>query len=115
MLVALVVELDDEDFIVRQRAMQALAGLGQAARETLRTTAERAKSPEAAGRAKELLRRLDSDAVAPERRRSLRAVALLEWSGAPAAAALLAALAKGAPDAQLTRAAQAAVTRLKTR
>ncbi len=48
-LETLVVELDDEDFFVRQRAMQTFAGLGQAARETLHKTAENPRAPEAGG------------------------------------------------------------------
>jgi WD40 repeat protein len=111
----LAMQLDDDDFAVRQRATQTLAGLGQAARDTLRGLAESSRSAESRARAWDLLRRLGSETLAAERRRCQRAVTLLEWSSAPPARDLLATLAKGAPDAHLTRVAQAALARVNAR
>jgi hypothetical protein len=61
-----------------------------------------------------LLRRLDA-ARSPERLRGLRAVEVLEQVGTDGAKALLEGLAKGAPDAELTQEARAALGRLTRR
>jgi hypothetical protein len=52
------------------------------------------------------------DRPTPERTLAIRAVELIEWCGTPAAGALLAAWAGGAPNAVLTREAAAARARL---
>lgn len=110
----LIADLNDDDFLVRQKANQELAGIGQGARDALEKTAAKGEV-EARSRAKELLRKLGSDPVILERRRSLRAVALLEWAGTEAARKVLTSVASGAPAAQLTKAAQAALGRLAKR
>jgi hypothetical protein len=58
---------------------------------------------------------LDSLPTTPEQLRITRAVEVLEWLATPEANRLLDELAKGAPDARLTREAAAARLRLSKR
>lgn len=111
----LLADLDDEDFLVRQRATQQLANLGQAVLEALRKTAAASPSAESRGRAARLAARYEGEAAEAERRRTVRAVAALERNGTHAARKLLRELAAGAPAALLTREAGLALQRLESR
>ena len=111
----LLADLDADDFVVRERATQQLAGLGQSAAPALRKEIERETSAEAIGCSRQLLKRLESAVAVAENRRNLRAVAALEASGGADARRLLMVLSKGALEATLTQAAAAALTRLERR
>ena len=74
-----------------------------------------AKSPsaDARRRAEDLLGEIEKATIPPGELRALRAAEVLEWIATKEAHALLLALAKGAPDARLTRDAAAACKRLE--
>jgi RNA polymerase sigma factor (sigma-70 family) len=99
--------LDSERFAVRRRATQELEQLGEAAEPALRRALASGPNPELRQRLERLLRRLEADTL----RRS-RALEVLEHTGDGWARALLTILARGAPGAQLTEDAQAALDRL---
>src|SRR5262249_56665812 len=101
----LLADLDSDDFDTRQKASQALAVLGAASEPALRK-ALGGPSLEVRLRAEKLLRKLLSQPLPAEELRRLRAVEALEYAGTPAARGLLDALARGAPDARLTREAK---------
>jgi hypothetical protein len=109
----LLADLDADDFVVRERATQQLAGLGQTAAPALRKEAGPDAGPEALVRVRLLLKRLESTAAVAESRRSVRAVAVLEANNSAESRGLLKTLAGGAPEAGLTKAAAAARTRLE--
>ncbi|MCI0685047.1 MAG: hypothetical protein L0Y71_23360 [Gemmataceae bacterium] len=126
----LLTDLDAADFAVRERATQQLAGLGQATAPALKKAFTADASAEAADRARQLLQRLAGDAALSERRRGLRAVAILASQGGasqggasqggasrggPRARQVLDVLAQGAPEAELTQAERAALARLERR
>jgi hypothetical protein len=108
-------ELDDERFVVRERASHELARAGDAAGPTLRRVAAAPPSLEVRRRAEALLRALDDGQMPSERLRELRAVQALEYAGTPAARRTLETLAKGAATARLTREVKAALDRLENR
>jgi WD40 repeat protein len=111
----LVRDLDSDTFAERERASAALEELGEDAAEALRKALDDKPSPEVRRRAEELLGRLRGKAPSPERLRGLRAVQVLEWIGSPEARRTLKAVAEGPADAELTRAAKAALACLKKR
>ena len=61
------------------------------------------------------MEKLDRQIPPPEQLRPLRAVEALEQMGASAAREVLEALARGAPEAQITREAKATLARLAKR
>jgi WD40 repeat protein len=111
----LVRELDSDSFDERERASAGLEELGEDAAEALRAALERKPSPEVRRRAEDLLERQRRKGPSPERLRGLRAVQALEWIGTPEARRGLENVVSGDPDAELTRAAAAALARLKRR
>jgi hypothetical protein len=72
-------------------------------------------SAEARRRVEELLARLKQGEPTGEALRAIRAVEVLEHIGGPEARAVLEALAKGAPEAHLTRDAKPSLERLAKR
>jgi WD40 repeat protein len=104
-----VAELDHPDFPVRERASAALGRAGAAAEPALR----QALAAEGARASVERRRRLERALreVLWSARAELRAVEVLDLTGAPAARPLLEALAKGAPEAALTREAKRSLLR----
>jgi WD40 repeat protein len=108
-------ELDSDSFAERERASAALEELGEDAAETLWKALDGKPSLEVRRRAEGLLERLGDRARSPERVRELRGVQVLEWIGGPEARRALETLADGASDAELTRAAKAALACLKKR
>jgi hypothetical protein len=110
----LIVDLDDDDFSVREKATQDLITIGKAAEQALRQALEKTASPEVRRRADEILDKLRTGTVStPEGLRTPRAVAVLEEIGSSDAKALLEQLAKGASEAALTVEAKAALERMK--
>lgn len=99
-------------FATRQQAAAALRRAWPQAEAVLREAAK-STSAEVRGQATTLL----ADAARPtgERLADVRAVEILEWWGTTEARATLAELAKGAPAADLTRSAVAALKRLSGR
>jgi WD domain, G-beta repeat len=114
-LAALIADLDGDRFVVRERASQALHNLGDLAVPALQAALQGERSVEARRRVEEILQRLQGPVTSPERMRPLRAVEALEQIGTPPAQKVLEALAKGAPEAWLTREAKASLERLGKR
>ena len=81
----------------------------------LRASATKASSVEARRRAEGIVREMEQAITPPGKLRALRAAEALEWIATPQARTLLRELAKGTPDAQLTREAAAACKRLDGR
>ena len=101
-------------FQARQKATQELKQLGELAEPALREALRRKLSLEAQTSVEKLLE--DARAVGlSERLRDLRAVEILERIDTPQARQALQTLAAGAPAAQLTREAKAALERLARR
>jgi len=108
-------DLDSDDFKVREHATKELATHGEAAREALRRALTESTSAEARSRIKMLLETMDAPMPTRERLRSWRAVAVLEQNADAESRRVLEELAKGAPEARLTREAKAALHRLAQR
>jgi hypothetical protein len=106
---ALLADLGSPDFDKRQRAEDALAAAGEAARAALAEAAAGTKDAEVRRR----LARLRARLRPPEARRlrELRAVLALEARGTPEARRLLETLARGTAEARLTQEAKAALRR----
>jgi WD40 repeat protein len=107
-------DLDSPQFDEREKAAKEL----EAVAETIRPELERlAKAPsaEVRRRASDLLEGINDTAAPAVMRRPLRAVAILEHIGTPAAQDLLRRLATGPAEARLTREAKAALDRLARR
>jgi WD40 repeat protein len=103
-------DLDANEFEVRQRAETELKRLGDAAESALRKLADDgAPAPHVRKRADGIL---DALATSPDRLRSRRAVAALEYAATPEARQLLQTLANGMPGAWLTAEARASLSRL---
>jgi hypothetical protein len=109
----LVPDLDSEEYAVRQRATDILSKQGERGARALRDALAKAKpSLEFRRRAETLLTSLEAYIPSSEALRSLRAVAVLEGIDNAEARRVLDNLAAGAPEAWLTREAQAALDRL---
>jgi hypothetical protein len=107
-------DLDAGDFDRREAATRRLADWGDVVHPALRAALQDKPSPEAKRRLEGLL--ADPWRVrAPEPRRRLRAVRLLEGLDTPGARQVLEALAGGDPRARLTQEAKAALERLARR
>jgi hypothetical protein len=114
-IVRLEKDLDSDQFPVRQKAVQELERLEEAARPALRETLAGKPSPEVRRRAEELLDRLDGPVPPPGQLRLLRVVEVLEQIDAGEAREVLRELARGDPEARLTQEAKASLERLARR
>jgi hypothetical protein len=114
-LARLIADLDDNQFAVRQRAAAELEQHGDLAATALRQVLQREPSLELRQRVERLLQKLSGPGRNSEGMQGLRAVELLEIIGDAEARQVLEALAKGAPEAGLTREANAALERLAKR
>jgi hypothetical protein len=112
---SLLVELDSKQFAVRDAAANELAKLGEVVEPHLRQALAGKPSPELRRRLQALLDKRNHDDPEGDALRNLRAVQVLERIGSPPAREVLASLADGAPGANLTRDAKAALERLKRR
>ncbi len=110
----LIADLDAADFRRREAASARLAQLGGQAEDALQEARKRSPSVEQRRRIDALLS-APGLVRAPELRRQVRAVEVLERVGGPEARRVLEALAQGAPDARLTQEAKAALARLAVR
>jgi WD40 repeat protein len=108
----LVADLDGDEFQAREAAARELELLGPQAEAALRAALAAKPSAELRRRAEALLEKLEGPITHAETLRQLRAVAALERIGA---AAVLRELAKGDPDALLTREAKTSLARLEAR
>ena len=107
--------MDSEQFSARGKAQNELANLGELAEPALRQTLANKPSLEVTRRVQALLERLRGPVTRPDLLQSLRAVAVLEDIGTPAARRVLEQLAKGAPEARLTREAKESLRCLDSR
>jgi hypothetical protein len=106
---ALIANLANDAFAVREKATQALEELGGSAEGSLRRALAPKPSPEAARRLKRLLDKVEGmDQV-----RVRRGVEVLERIGTREAQRVLEAMAKGMPESRLTGEAKAALARLE--
>jgi RNA polymerase sigma factor (sigma-70 family) len=112
---ALIADLDDKQFATRERATADLKEYGAVVAAALREVVVKPSSLEARRRAEGILREMDKAVTPPAELRAVRAVEVLEWIATPEARSLLHELAKGAPDARLTREAAATCKRLEGR
>jgi WD40 repeat protein len=108
-----IASLDAEEFAVRQEASAALEKLGGAVESELRRALRASPPQETRSRIGKLLSRLPELEDGPERVRERRAVYLLEHLGTADAQTLLRELAKGEPEAWLTKDAAAALGRFQ--
>jgi hypothetical protein len=106
----LIAELDSSRYTVRQQASAELKRLGELALPHLRRALRGTPSLEMRRRLEALTNR--PYYYSPDERGALRAVEILEHIGTTEARQALAYLAKGAPEARLTRAARIALLRL---
>jgi WD40 repeat protein len=109
----LIADLDSEEFAVRKRASTELEEIGEPAVPFLREALKGDPSAEVQKRLEELLIRTDGATPRGETLRMLRAIEVLEAIGTRDARQVLQTLAKGVPEASVTRAARAAVGRLR--
>ena len=109
----LLAQLDNDDFKVREKAMQQLDGLEEAAEAAMRRLLKNETPLETKVRVEDLLTRLNN--LSPEHVRTLRALEVLEQIATPQARKVLQSLAGGAPEAPTTRAAKSALERLDQR
>jgi hypothetical protein len=107
----LIADLDDESFEVREKASAALERLGTRAEAALNRALEKTESAEVRRRVERLLAKVkDSSSSRPsEELVKLRMLEALAKSDATEARDLLKELAKGDPEARLTREAKAAL------
>jgi RNA polymerase sigma factor (sigma-70 family) len=111
----LIADLDNDEFDVRERAKVELEKLGELAEPALRQVLLQQPSLEVRLRAERLLHRLQKRMPSGERLQELRAVEMLEHIGTSEARQELERLAKGTPEARLTREAKASLERLAMR
>jgi hypothetical protein len=109
-----IADLDSDTFSVREKAFKQLAMLGDAAEPALRRTLENKPSVEVRRSVQLLLEKLGGQPPSGEALRTLRALEVLEHTGATGRR-LLRELAAGAEEARLTREADAALTRWNRR
>jgi WD40 repeat protein len=108
----LVADLDSEQFAKRKKATTELEKVGEAAATFLRKALDAEPSPEARKRIEEVLKKTDAATPRGEALRTIRAIEVLEAIGTAEAKAVLQILAKGMPEAAITRAASGALERL---
>jgi RNA polymerase sigma factor (sigma-70 family) len=108
----LIAQLDSDDFGARERASAELAACGQTAEAALRAALKGDASAEVRQRLARLLQRLKEGSLPADVVRGLRGVEVLEQVGTHEARRLLEGLAKGTPEAALTREARASLGRL---
>jgi WD40 repeat protein len=108
----LISDLDSEQFTVRSQAERELERLGEGVLSALRKALDNQPSAELRRRATQLIEKLTSPTPTSDRLRAVRAIEVLEAIGTEEARSVLAALAKGLPEARQTQEAKAALDRL---
>lgn len=108
-------ELDDESFVVRERATRQLAELGDGAEPFLRQAMASRPSVEVAQRLEVLLSSIEAPTLDADAVRALRSLEVLERAATPEARTALEELTTGVTGSKLRRRARAAVARLSER
>lgn len=111
----LIAGLGDNEFAVREQSAADLAALGELAESALRKELAAPPTLEVRRRLERLLDKLATGVPSPEQLRRLRALEVLEQIGDVGAREILGRLARGAPEAALTREAEASLARLARR
>ncbi len=111
-LARLIAALDDDQFAVREKAVEELSALGEWAEAPLRVAQAGKSSAESRRRIAKLLDEIAAGSITPETLRAIRAVELLERLATPPARELLRTFAAGTPGTRLTREAQETLQRL---
>jgi WD40 repeat protein len=111
----LILDLDSEEFAVRDKSAKELEKLGDVALAACRKALDGQPSPESRRRLDAFVGRQVEQLWSPtgERLRTLRALEVLEHIGTTEAREVLTKLSKGAPEARVTREAKAALQRLE--
>ena len=107
-----IADLDAIQFDRRETASTELEKIAEPAVPILSEALKGKLPPEARRRAQELLDKLSGESLSADQLRRLRAIQTLEYCRSAAARQLLEALARGAPEARLTREAMAAIARM---
>jgi WD40 repeat protein len=111
-----ILDLDDDEFAVRERASRELAGYGSTAANELQAALSKAESPEACQRLERLVAAAtDMTITQSAELQARRAISVLERIGGDRARRLLSYLATGVPAARQTRHAADALQRLAAR
>jgi hypothetical protein len=108
----LLADLDNNQFIVREKASAELERLGELAEESLRMALMNKPSAEFRRRAEQLMAKLEKPVTDLNELRAIRAVEVLEKIGTTEAREVLKSLSQGASSARLTREAKQALDRL---
>jgi WD40 repeat protein len=108
-------DLDSDQFEVREAARKELAAAGKFAEPALKDALKNTTSPEVRRSAEELLEKLRDQGYSPQELRLFRSLELLELIGGDDAKQVLAGVASGAKESELTRQAKAALDRLAKR
>ena len=107
----LIRELDNDRYSIRDKANKSLLRLGESAAPFLQEALKQHRSPENEQRVRGLLASPQLYKPGKEARRQLRAIQALNWINTPDSRMWLQELAKGEPNAFLTREAQAGLKR----
>jgi hypothetical protein len=113
-LARLIADLESERFAVRNRATQELEKLGELAESAVRQRLADNPPLEISQRLEKVLERLAGPVTDAEKLRAIRAVEVLEQIGTAEARTVLRDVARGTPEARLTRDAKEALQRLAT-
>jgi hypothetical protein len=114
-IVALIADLDHEQFARREKASQGLEKIGEPAVAALRKVLKERPSPEMRKRILAILETIDGRPLSPERFRAIRTLQVLESIATREARRVLECLAGGAEGAWLTQEAKASLQRLLRR
>jgi WD40 repeat protein len=114
-IAAFTAALESEKFAVREAASRRLEAMEDLDESWLRKLLAAKPSLEVRRRVEQILGRRDQHPVSARERMALRGVELLERTATRDAILYLQALGKGAPDAKLTRDAQTALQRIRSR
>ena len=114
-VVELIADLDRPQHATRHRAMLELEKLGEAAQPGLQQALAKQSTLELRRRVEQLLQRLETSPLIPERLGNIRALEVLENVATPEARQVLHTLARGLPEARLTQQAQTVLLRLSRR
>jgi hypothetical protein len=112
-IVALIGQLDDDQFAVRQKALAELAKLGHATFPHLKMALDKRPTPEAKQSIEVLLSNSNRTDLTKEQRRWQWAIMAVELAGSPEARKMLQEVAQGSAGAWLAQEAQAALKRLE--
>jgi hypothetical protein len=108
----LLADLDNDQFAVRQNAVEQLEKLGPSAEVALRQALSDRPSPEVRRRLEPLLAKVGDPAGSAVSLQLVRALEVLELLASPQARQVIARLAEGSPRSWLTREARASLDRL---